>query len=322
MKIVVLDKQNFLSDFPEMPFECSWKEYEDTNPEELIERLKDAEVVLTHKVALNEHHFALLPKLKMISTNSTGYNTIDVSAASRYGIVVCNIQNWCTNSVSEHILSFIFSLRRNLIPYHNAVRNGAWEKQAKGSYLIMYPPNKEIFGSTIGIVGYGTLGRHLETKAMALGMNVLLAERKGSEQTRPGYTPFSSVLKESDIIVLLAPLNEQTYKMISAFEINQMKGEALLINCGRGGLVDEHDLANALQNGIIAGAACDVLENEPPEASDPLLSYTGENLILSSHIAFVSRDSISRNTEQIVDNILSYYSGRPKNVVNGIEAAP
>jgi glycerate dehydrogenase len=316
MKIVVLDKKNFLSDFPGMPFECSWEEYADTNPEDLVERLRDAEVVVTHKATLNGQHFSLLPKLKMITTNSTGYNTIDIPAAARYGIAVCNIRDWCTNSVIEHILSFIFSLRRNLIPYHNAVKNGEWEKKAKGSYVIMYPPNKEITGSTIGIVGYGALGKHLHTQALALGMNVLLAERKGSKHTRPGYTPFSQVLKESDIIVLLAPLNDQTYKMISAFELGQMKTEALLINCGRGGLVDEHDLVSALQNGTIAGAGCDVVENEPPEANHPLLSYGGDNLILSSHIAFVSRESIARNTEQIVANIVGYYSGRLTNVVN------
>ena len=316
MKIVVLDKANFLSDFPKMSFDCEWAEYDHTSPEEIFERLRDADIAVTHKTVLNELHFSTLPNLKMITVNSTGYNTIDVFAASKHNIMVCNVQDWCTNAVAEHVLSFVFALKSNLVEYHHAIMKGEWKRQAKGSYVIMYPPQKEVSSSTIGIIGYGTLGKHLEQKARALGMNVLLSERKFATDIRKGYTSFQEVLRISDIIVILSPLNDDTYKMISAIELNRMKSSALLINCGRGGLVDESDLLTALQNGVISGAGIDVLEKEPPEDDHPLLTYSGKNLLLSSHVAFASQESIVNNTGQIVSNIEHFYLGCPKNVVN------
>lgn len=316
MKIVVLDKANFLSDFPKMSFDCEWVEYDHTSPEEIYERLRDADIAVTHKTVLNEKHFSKLANLKMVTANSTGYNTIDVFAASKYNIKVCNVQDWCTNAVVEHVISFVFALKRNLLDYHHAIKSGEWKRQAQGSYVIMYPPQREISGSTLGIIGYGTLGKHLEQKAKALGMRVLLSERKFVSDIRNGYASFEEVLTSSDIIVLLSPLNEDTYKMISAIELNQMKSSALLINCGRGGLVDESDLVTALQNGVIAGAGIDVLEKEPPEDGHPLLTYAGKNLLLSSHVAFASQESIENNTGQIVSNIEHFYMGCPKNVVN------
>jgi glycerate dehydrogenase len=316
MKIVVLDKENFLADFPQMSFECSWGEYARTEPDEIIERLAGADIAVTHKIVLNESHFKQLPNLKMITTNSTGYNTIEINAAKQQGITVCNVQDWCTNSVIEHVLSFIFTLRRNIISYHNDVKRGEWKKQANGSYAVMYPPGSEIAGSTIGIFGHGTLGKHLEQKATALGMKVLIAERKLAGFIRDGYSEFEKVIALSDVIVLLSPLNEQTYKMIGPEELKMMKESAILINCGRGGLVDETALAMALENGIIAGAAIDVMEQEPPEDHHPLLNYTGSNLLLSSHVAFASRESIANNTGQIVANIEGFHAGIPQNVVN------
>lgn len=316
MKIVVLDKANFLSDFPKMSFDCEWVEYDHTSPEEVYERLYDADIAVTHKTVLAEKNFIELPKLKMVAVNSTGYNTIDVFSASKYNVTVCNVQNWCTNAVVEHVISFIFALKRRLLEYHRAVKSGEWKKQSKGSYVIMYPPQKEVSGSILGIIGSGTLGKHLEQKAKALGMNVLLSERKLVSEIRNGYTSFDEVLSVSDIVVVLSPLNDYTYKMISATELNQMKSSALLINCGRGGLVDERDLVTALQKGVIAGAGIDVLEEEPPEDGHPLLTYGGENLLLSSHVAFASQESIANNTGQIVSNIEHFYMGCPKNVVN------
>jgi len=316
MKIVVLDKENFLSDFPTMKFDCGWTEHDHTAPEDVIKNLERADIAIVHKTVLQDIHFRQLPSLKMITTNSTGYNTIDVAAARQNGITVCNIQDWCTNSVIEHILSFIFSLKRNIIPYHLGVTRGDWKKQGKGSYAIMHKPYNEISGSKMGIFGYGVLGKHLEQKASALGINILISDRKGASLIRPGYHPFDEVIAQSDIIVLLSPLNEHTYKMIAEKEFKHMQSGAILINCGRGGLVDEQDLLRALKEHMISGAALDVMEQEPPDDHHPLLNYNGNNLLLSSHVAFASHESIAANTDQIIANITGFLAGLPQNVVN------
>ncbi|SEI69804.1 glycerate dehydrogenase [Dyadobacter koreensis] len=316
MKIVVLDKMNFLADFPKMSFDCNWQEFQTSRPDQVLERLSGAQIAVTHKTVLNESHFSKLPDLKLITTNSTGYNTIDEKAAARYGIVVCNVQDWCTNAVVEHVLGFIFSLKRNILPYHLDIRSGLWNDSGTGSYALLHPPKGEIAGSTLGIIGYGNLGRLLKQKATGLGMKVLISDRKGVQSTRKGYVAFTEVITKSDIIVLLAPLNDDTYKMIAAQELVQMKPSTILINCGRGGLVDETDLANALIDNIIPGAGIDVFEQEPPRQDNPLMTYTGNNLLISSHVAFSSLESIACNTNQIVNNIEQYHLGSPSRVVN------
>lgn len=316
MKIVVLDKKNFLADFPKMSFDCNWEEFETSRPDQVLERLSGAEIAVTHKTILNESHFNQLPDLKLITTNSTGFNTIDEKAAARYGIMVCNVQDWCTNSVVEHVLAFIFSLRRNILPYHLDIRNGLWNDSGTGSYALLHPPNAEITGSTLGIIGYGNLGRSLKKKATGLGMKVLISDRKDAKSIRKGYTAFKEVITKSDIIVLMAPLNGDTYKMIAADELLRMKKSTILINCGRGGLVDETDLCKALNDNVIAGAGIDVFEQEPPQQSNPLMTYSGNNLLISSHIAFSSLESIVNNTHQIVNNIEQYHLGSPTRVVN------
>lgn len=316
MKIVVLDKMNFLADFPKMSFDCNWREFQTSSPDQILGRLSGAEIAVTHKTVLNDSHFSKLPDLKLITTNSTGYNTIDEKAAARHGIMVCNVQDWCTNAVVEHVLAFIFSLKRNILSYHLDIRKGLWNDVATGSYALLHPPKGEIAGSTLGIIGYGNLGRSLKQKATGLGMKVLISDRKGSKSIRKGYTAFKEVIMKSDIIVLLAPLNGDTYKMIAAYELFQMKKSAILINCGRGGLIDETDLCNALNDNIIAGAGIGVFEQEPPQQCNPLVTYTGNNLLISSHVAFSSLESIVNNTHQIVNNIEQYNLGSPKRVVN------
>jgi glycerate dehydrogenase len=315
MKIVILDKENFLMDFPPLSIDCEWVEYPHTSPEEVIPHLQDADIAITHKVKLEGRHFAQLPRLKMVSTNSTGYDTINADDCKRYHITLCNVRDWCTNSVVEHILSFIFALKRNIIPYNTAIRQGEWQRFSKGSYVVLYPPQSEIAGSTIGIFGHGVLGAHLAKRASALDMNVLIAERKNASATREGYTDFYTVVSQSDILVMLSPLNRSTYKMIGKAEFGKMKSNAILINCARGGLVDEAALLNALENKTIAGAALDVMEQEPPADNYPLLQYKGDNLLLSSHVAFVSIESLANNTRQIVANIEKFCEGKPQNIV-------
>ncbi len=315
MKIVVLDKENFLSDLPLNGLSCEWQEYENTSPDQVLQHLEGADIALTYRVKLDRNALEQLSNLKMISTNSTGYETIDVAACKDLGIQVCNVQDWCTNSVVEHILSFIFSLNRHQLAYHQAIRHKDWVAEKVTNHALWHPVNKEIAGASIGIVGYGRLGKHLEETVLKLGMKPQIAERKGQSKLRENYTAFEEIMKESDFIVLLAPLTKETYHLISSAELELMKPSAFLINCGRGGLVDEAALLKALEEKRIAGAALDVLEEEPPQANNPMLNYTGNNLLLSPHIAFASQQSIARNSEMILENVRQFLNGTPINVV-------
>jgi glycerate dehydrogenase len=315
MNIVVLDKANIPGEFRRPAFDCSWIEYDVTQPLEVIERLSGAAIAVTNRVKLNEEHFSRSPGLKLITTNSTGYDTIDIPASKRYNITVCNVRDWCTNSVIEHIISQIYALRRNLAVYTRSIRKREWQKQGANSFALLHPPQAEVSGSTMAIFGHGVLGKHLQSTGEKLGIKVLAAERKNAGHVRPGYTAFAESIQKSDILVFLTPLTAETYNMISGPEFGLMKENAIVINCGRGGIIDEDALLEALKSGRIAGAALDVLAQEPPPDTCPLLQYDRDNLILTSHIAFASQQSIQANAEQVIGNIEAFYFNRPKNVV-------
>ncbi|PUV25310.1 MULTISPECIES: NAD(P)-dependent oxidoreductase [Sphingobacterium] len=312
MKIVLLDKKYFLSDFPQNEWGAVWEEYDDTPEDKILARLSGAHIALTHGVKLNREIVSKLPDLKMISVNSTGYERIDVEACKEFGVTVCNIKDWCTNSVVEHILSCMFALNRLLPSYHSFVRNGNWKATP---YEIAFKPAKELRGSVIGIVGYGMLGKHLKSVCQAMGLTVLVSEHKNRTSVRNGYTLFNQVVRQSDFLVIQTPLSNETYHMISTEEFEMMQDDAYLINCGRGGLIDEGALLKALEQNKIGGAALDVLEAETFE-NKALLHYKGSNLILSPHIAFASVQSIKKNTEMVLDNVRQYINGSPINVVN------
>lgn len=312
MKVVLLDKKYFLSEFPVNELGIEWEEYDSTPKDKMLSRLQDADIVLTHGVVFDRETIRQLPKLKMISANSTGYERIDITACREFGITVCNVKDWCTNSVVEHIISFMFSLNRSLPSYHDFVQSGNW----KGTpYEMAYKPAKEIRGSVVGIIGYGTLGKHLAEVCKALGIDVLIAEHKHSTDIGQGYTPFDDVIKQSDFIVVQAPLNEQTKHIISYPELEMMKPDAYLINCGRGGLVNETALFEALEQKEIAGAGLDVIEAESFKNAQ-LLNYVGHNLILSPHIAFTSQQSIANNTMMVAENVKQFINETPINVVS------
>lgn len=312
MKIVVLDKKYFLSDFPANEWGAEWVEYDDTSVEDIVQRLQDADIALTNGVSFNRDTIMKLPKLKMISVNSTGYERIDIEACREIGITVCNVNDWCTNAVVEHILALIFSLNRLLPSYDQFVKNGNWKGTSHEAVLT---PPKEIRGSVLGIIGYGTIGKHLSDVCSNLGLNVLIAEHKYSKNIRQGYTAFDDVIKYSDFIILQAPLNKQTYHLISYPELELMSPSAFLINCGRGGLINEKALLDALEHKRIAGAALDVLEVETFEDAK-FDSYRENNLIITPHIAFHSKQSIAENTEKIINNIRQFINGTPINKVN------
>jgi glycerate dehydrogenase len=254
-----------------------------------------------------------LKTLKMIAVCATGTNNVDLDYCRAHGITVTNIRNYAVHAVPEHVFMLILALRRNLLGYHKDVHNGLWQKSEQ--FCLFTHPILDLHGSTLGVIGHGALGEAVAKLGEAFGMRVLLAEHKETEQVRPGYTAFETVLAESDVITLHCPLTPATHHLIGAAELKKMRRDALLINTARGGLVDETALATALKQGNIGGAGFDVLTVEPPRAGNPLLEINLANFILTPHIAWSSRNAMQIMANQLVDNIEAFVSGVPQNRV-------
>ncbi|MGB9092751.1 MAG: D-2-hydroxyacid dehydrogenase, partial [Gallionella sp.] len=251
--------------------------------------------------------------LKMVAVAATGTDNVDIECCRERGIVVSNIRNYSVHTVPEHVFMLMLALRRNLLAFRADVLGGAWQKSPQ--FCLFTHPVRDLHEATLGIVGYGAIGKAVQQIALAFGMKVLLAEHKGAAAVRPGYTAFDTVLQCSDVITLHLPLNAQTRHLIGAAELAQMQPGALLINTARGGLVDESALLNALQSGRIAGAGFDVLEKEPPAAGHPLLDLNLPNFILTPHIAWSGRAAMQTLADQLIDNIEAFVAGAPRNRV-------
>ncbi len=313
-KVVFLDRATIPSHIhiPHLPFEHQWVEFDSTAPEQVLERIYDATIVITNKVVLDGALLAQLPELKLIAVCATGYNNVDIAACQAQHIALTNIQGYATQSVPEHVVALMFALRRNLLAYHQDIANGEWQRQ--GQFCFFTHPINDIAGATLGIVGSGTLGQATARLATALGMNVLFAERQGASQCRSGFVPFEQVLETADVLTLHCPLTEQTRDLIGAAQLAQMKPSAILINTGRGGLVDEQALVDALKQGQIAGAGVDVFTCEPADSNNPLLA-NGElpNLILTPHVAWGSDSAINKLVAILIDNIAAFARGERHN---------
>ncbi len=312
-KIVFLDASTCIADIRRPTFAHHWQDYPATAPAQTVERLKDATVVITNKVLLSRAMLEQLPKLKMVAVAATGVNNVDIDCCRERGIVVSNIRNYSVHTVPEHVFMLVLALRRNLLAFHADVRNGAWQKSEQ--FCLFTHPLRDLHGSTLGIIGNGAIGKSVGQIATAFGMKVLLAERKGASFIRHGYTSFDKVLRDSDVITLHLPLNEQTRHLIGTAEFANMKPGALLINTARGGLVDEAALLDALRSGRIGGAGFDVLEIEPPTKGHPLLDLDMPNFILTPHIAWSGRQAMQILADQLIDNIEAWAAGTPQNRV-------
>ena len=308
--IVFLDRESVDANVRKPNFPHTYKEYESTwTPDEIVERLKDATIAIINKVPMRADVLKQLPKLKLIAVAATGTDVVDKAYCKEHGIAVVNIRNYAFNTVPEHVIALIFALRRNLLTYVNDVQNGVWNKSSQFCFLTH--PIRDIAGSTLGIVGYGALGKSIGKRAEALGMKVLPYD----VVPQPGLVDFETILKESDIITLHVPLTPDTKNMIGAAELKKMKPTAILINTARGGLVDEAALAEALKNGTIAGAGFDVLTVEPPKDGNILLDKTIPNLIVTPHVAWASKEAMQILADQLIDNIEAFVAGKPQNVV-------
>jgi glycerate dehydrogenase len=309
-QIVFLDRETLGATVRPPSFPHEYVEHEDTPADQVVARLQNANIAIVNKVRLPASVLTQLPQLKMIAVAATGTDNIDVKAATAQGIVVSNIRGYAINTVPEHVLALMFALRRSLVPYMSDVRAGVWNTSRQFCFLTH--PITDISGSTMGIVGFGALGKSIAKRAEALGMRVLGYDAIPAE----GLVDFETILRESDVITLHAPLNASTRNMIGAAELKTMKRSAILINTARGGLVDEAALADALRSGEIAGAGFDVLTKEPPDADNPLLAADIPNLILTPHVAWASREAMQTLADQLVDNIEAFVGGEPRNVVS------
>jgi glycerate dehydrogenase len=322
MNIVVLDGYTL------NPGDLNWTElqllghctiYDRTPFEKIIERVQNAEILLTNKTVLSKEIIYQLPSVKYIGLLSTGINVVDVIAAQEKKITVTNVPAYSTMSVVQLVFALLFELTHHVGHHSDEVRKGRWSSNNDFSFWDF--PLIEIWGKKFGIIGYGNIGKAVATVAVALGMDVLVSTRtkKPSESSEPseGYIRFvdtETVLRLSDVISLHCSLTDKTKHLINARSLSLMKPSAYLINTGRGPLVDERALADALNNETLAGAGLDVLSNEPPTIYNPLI--TAKNCIITPHIAWATKAARQRLMNAVVENIRGFINGKPINVVS------
>ncbi len=312
-KIVFLDSASIIANIRRPAFPHQWEEHPATSAAQTLERLKDATIAITNKVHLQREVLQQLPRLKMVAVAATGTDNVDIAYCRERGIVVSNIRNYSVHTVPEHVFMLMLALRRNLLAFREDLQNGAWQKSAQ--FCLFTHPVRDLHGSTLGIIGNGTIGKAVVQIALAFGMKVLIAEHKGVVEVRAGYTAFDTVLQESDVITLHLPLKEQTRHLISTAEFARMRPGALLINTARGGLVDESALLQALQSGRLGGAGFDVLGKEPPTDGHPLLELNLPNFILTPHIAWSGSAAMQTLADQLIENIEAFFAGSAQNRV-------
>ena len=313
LHIVVLDRDTLVNRPFDFDFPHTLSSYGTTEAHETLERIRGADIVITNKVVISAQAFAENPQLKLVAVTATGVNNVDVEAAKQNGTAVCNIRAYGNESVAEHAFMMMITLMRNLPAYQRDVAAGLWENSP--FFCHLGAPMRDLNGKTLAIFGRGNIGQTLATYAQAFKMNVVFVEHKHAETVRDGYVSFDEAVRTADALSLHCPLTPETANMIGEAELQQMKPGAILINCGRGGLVDEAALVAALKYGQIGGAGFDVLTQEPPRDGNPLLKARLPNLIVTPHIAWASQEAANRLFDILLDNINRFVAGNPQNLV-------
>lgn len=285
----------------------------DRTPSELIiEKCKEADIVLTNKVPFTKETISKLPNLKMIGVLATGYNVIDTEAAKEKGIIVCNVPAYGTASVAQHVFALLLELTNHVGQNAGATKEGKWTNSLDWSFTES--PITELAGKVFGIVGFGNIGQNSARIARALGMKVIYNSRTPKETDLGEYKELKELFAKSDVLSLHCPLTGKNKEFINRDLLQIMKKTALLINTARGQLINEQDLANALNNNTIGGAGIDVLSTEPPLATNPLL--TAKNCIITPHNAWMSREARERIMNVTSENIKAFIYNNPINKVN------
>ena len=316
MRIVFLDRSTMgpsvtLSK-PSFPHE--WVEYDRTRPDQVVERLRKADIAVCNKVPIRRDSIAQLPDLKMICIPATGYDAFDIEACKERGIVVSNVRGYAVHTVPEHAFALILALRRGLVGYRQDVIDGRWQQEQQ--FCFFTHPIWDLNGSSLGIIGEGAIGQAVARLGQAFGMRTLFAAHKNVEGLGPLYTPFDEVLRTSDVITLHSPLMPATRNMIAAPEFAKMERRPILVNCARGGLVNEADLVAALKSGQISGLGFDCLTSEPPKPDNPLLEILSyPNVIVTPHVAWASNEAMKTVWDQVIEHIENFQKGTPSNRV-------
>jgi len=318
MKIVVLDGYTL------NPGDLSWEAlnnlgdvtiYDRTPSEKILERCADAQLLLTNKTPLNADILSSLPSVKYVGVLATGYNVIDTDAARAHGILVTNVPAYSTSSVAQLTFALLLELCMHVQRHSDSVLEGVWVRSADFSYWNY--PLTELMGKTIGIIGFGNIGRKVADIATSFDMNIICCSRSKTDQSYRSnfrWVNYDELFEAADVVTCHCPLTTETRGLINLGYLKKMKKSAFLINTSRGPLVVEHDLAYALNNDLIAGAGIDVLSQEPPSEENPLLK--AKNCLITPHFAWATRDARVRLMDIAVANISAYLSGSPVNVVN------
>lgn len=315
MKIVVLDGWTL------NPGDLSWDAlrnlgpveiYDRTLPSEIIARAKEAEIILTNKVCLNSEILSALPCLKYIGVLATGFNIVNVEAAAQRRIPVCNVPGYSAPSVSQLVFALLLEWTHGVQRHSESVHQGEWSRCPDFSFT--QKPLMELAGKTFGILGFGEIGRSVATIAQSFGMNVIAHRRTPIQDPKIQSVSRQEIFAQSDVLSLHCPLTPETQQIINAESLKKMKRTSFLINTGRGGLIDEKALAQALGEGWIAGAGLDVLSQEPPPADHPLLKQP--NCWITPHYAWATREARERLMAQTVANIQAFLNGKPVHQVN------
>ena len=312
-RIVFLERNTIQANFRRPGIDHEWIEYRESFQDQVVERLRSATIVISNKLPLREPELAQLPELKLIAVAATGSDNIDLDYCRSHSIAVSNARGYAVNSVPEHVLMMILALRRNLLAYRTDLQNGKWQESKQ--FCLLTHELHDINGSTLGIVGFGSIGKAMAQLGESIGMRLLISEHKGAESIREGRSAFDEVLRLSDVVSLHCPLTDETRDMVGPTEFEMMKRSALLINAARGGLVDDAALIEALRKGLIAGAGFDALREEPPRQGNPLVELNLPNFILTPHVAWASNEAMQALADQVIENIEAFVAGRPRNLV-------
>ena len=316
-RIVVLDGQTA------NPGDLDWKPierlgattvYARSAPAEVLERARGAQIVLANKALLSAATIAQLPDLRLICVTATGYNNVDVAAANERGITVVNLPGYSTDSVTQHTFAMLFALTNQTVALYNSVKTGGWERSKDFSYTIGSIP--ELCGKTMGLLGYGAIAKAVAKVADAFGMHVITHRRRPNKHRdkTARLVSFDDLLLESDVLSLHAPLNEDTRDLFNYSNLKKMRPHAILLNTGRGELIVEEDLARALDEGCLMGAAVDVLRREPPSEGNVLIDHP--RCLVTPHVAWASDQARRRLIRWTADNIMAWKAGTPQNVVS------
>ena len=286
-----------------------------STPQEAIERAKDAHILISNKTPITKEVIKNAHQLKCICVTATGYNNVDVKAAKEQGIPVCNVAGYSTTAVAQHVFAMMSAVQNKVAAHNNSVQKGDWSAHRDFCYTLS--PIHEFAGKTMGIYGFGRIGQQVAKLANAYGMRVISTHKHPMRDAGKGadFVEWETLLKESDYLSLHAPLNTDNQGIINKINLKKMKPTAVLINTGRGGLIDENDLRDALTKGTITAATLDVLSSEPPPSNHPLLGL--KNCFITPHVAWASVEARIKLLEETVKNVEAFIKGEVRNVVNG-----